>query len=231
MLHTPCSEVVWRVLANHSIRQYPLYLPSRASPCAITFQLESTRAIEKCQVHYNCCRELDGVLFQENPGTNIRLKTALFCVITQGVVVIYYRRFGTTYPSYLQCSRIQRFSPIFIFVPCMLFQSLLYCSNSCTSLQFKILKSHTKTLKIRPYMFRSPLKPSSGDPWPYIPWHSPDQIGTHTHTDTHTQTEWIDIQPHTDTLYNKCKSTFQFSNLSKYGHGQPEDSFKGDRNM
>ena len=42
MLDTPCSEVVWRVLA------YPLHspvspsLPSRASPCAITFQLEST---------------------------------------------------------------------------------------------------------------------------------------------------------------------------------------------
>jgi len=47
-------------------------------------------------------------------------------------------------------------------------ESLLYCSNSCTSLHFKTLKSHTKTLKIRPYMFRSTLKPSSGDPWPYI---------------------------------------------------------------
>ena len=31
---------------------------------------------------------------------------------------------------------------------------------------FKTLKSHTKTLKIRPYMFRFPLKPSSGGPWP-----------------------------------------------------------------
>ena len=30
------------------------------------------------------------------------------------------------------------------------------------------LKSHIKTLKIRPYMFRSPLKPSSGGPWPYF---------------------------------------------------------------
>jgi hypothetical protein len=29
----------------------------------------------------------------------------------------------------------------------MLFQSLLYCSNSCTSLHFKTLKSHTKQLK------------------------------------------------------------------------------------
>jgi len=57
---------------------------------------------------------------------------------------------------------------VFIVVPCMLFQSLLYCSNSCISLHFKTLKSHTKTLKIRPYMFRSPLKPSSGGPWPYF---------------------------------------------------------------
>jgi len=41
MLGTPCSEVVWRVLATHSFRQFPLHFPSRASPCAITFQLES----------------------------------------------------------------------------------------------------------------------------------------------------------------------------------------------
>jgi hypothetical protein len=32
-----------------------------------------------------------------------------------------------------------------------LFQSLLYCSKSCTSLHIKILKSHTKTLQIRPF--------------------------------------------------------------------------------
>jgi hypothetical protein len=38
MLGTPCSEVVWRVLATHPIRQFPLHFPSRASPCAITFQ-------------------------------------------------------------------------------------------------------------------------------------------------------------------------------------------------
>ena len=42
MLDTPCCEVVWRVLATHSIRQFPLHFPSRASPCAITFELEST---------------------------------------------------------------------------------------------------------------------------------------------------------------------------------------------
>jgi len=41
MLDTPCSEVVWRVLTTHSIRQFPLHFPSSASPCAITFQLDS----------------------------------------------------------------------------------------------------------------------------------------------------------------------------------------------
>jgi hypothetical protein len=42
ILDTPCSEVVWRVLATHSIRQFPLHFSSRVSLCAITFQLEST---------------------------------------------------------------------------------------------------------------------------------------------------------------------------------------------
>ena len=42
MLDTPCSEVVWRVLATHCIRQFPRHSPSRASLCAITFQLDPT---------------------------------------------------------------------------------------------------------------------------------------------------------------------------------------------
>jgi hypothetical protein len=42
MLDTPCSEAVWRVLATHVIRQFHLHFPSRAPPCAITFQLDST---------------------------------------------------------------------------------------------------------------------------------------------------------------------------------------------
>ena len=40
LLDKPCSEVVWRVLATHSILQFPLHFPSRASTCAITFQLD-----------------------------------------------------------------------------------------------------------------------------------------------------------------------------------------------
>jgi len=31
-----------RILATHSIRQFPLHFPSRASPCAIRFQTHST---------------------------------------------------------------------------------------------------------------------------------------------------------------------------------------------
>ena len=42
MLDTPSSEVLWRVLATHSIRQFPLHFPSRSSPCAITFHLDCT---------------------------------------------------------------------------------------------------------------------------------------------------------------------------------------------
>ena len=41
-LDTPYCEVVLRVLATHSIRQFPLHFPYRAPLCAITFQLEST---------------------------------------------------------------------------------------------------------------------------------------------------------------------------------------------
>jgi len=50
MLDTPSFEVVWRVLATHSIRHFPLHFPSRASPCAITFQLDSTLCATKFSV-------------------------------------------------------------------------------------------------------------------------------------------------------------------------------------
>jgi len=39
MLDTPCSDVVLRVLATHSIRQFPLHFSSRTSPCVITFHV------------------------------------------------------------------------------------------------------------------------------------------------------------------------------------------------
>ena len=59
MLDTPCSEVVWRVLATHCIRQFPLHFPSLASPYAITFQLESTE-VNMCRgsVHVEASRNV-----------------------------------------------------------------------------------------------------------------------------------------------------------------------------
>ena len=44
-LDTPCSKVMQRVLAIHSVRQFPLHFTSCASPCAITFQLKSTNIL------------------------------------------------------------------------------------------------------------------------------------------------------------------------------------------
>ena len=48
MMDTPCSEAVWRVLTTHSNRQFSLHFPSRTSPYAITFQLDSTTVWELC---------------------------------------------------------------------------------------------------------------------------------------------------------------------------------------
>ena len=47
MLNTPCSEVVWRVLATHSTCILPLHFPYRASPCAIRFHL-SSKTFNQC---------------------------------------------------------------------------------------------------------------------------------------------------------------------------------------
>jgi hypothetical protein len=59
ILDTPCSGVVWRVLATHSIHQFSLHFPSRASPCAITFQLYSTnlniKQQKQCRYNVTFC--------------------------------------------------------------------------------------------------------------------------------------------------------------------------------
>ena len=60
MLDTPCYEVVWRVLATLSIRQFPLHFPTRALSCAITFQMESTNI---------------------DPQTVLPLSSSLYCVV------------------------------------------------------------------------------------------------------------------------------------------------------
>jgi hypothetical protein len=54
MVDTPCSEVVWRVLATHSIRQFPLHFPTRMSPSGITFQLDTTTVFPFCSNSRSC---------------------------------------------------------------------------------------------------------------------------------------------------------------------------------
>ena len=43
-----------RVLATHSIRQFPLHFPSRASPCATTFRTQYTYYVSERE-HVNIC--------------------------------------------------------------------------------------------------------------------------------------------------------------------------------
>jgi len=77
MLDTPCSEVVWRVLATHCIRQFLLHFSSCASPCAITFQLESNNII----IHYRSIQltsvRTDRELYLEQLIRRRRLKQEL----------------------------------------------------------------------------------------------------------------------------------------------------------
>ena len=68
MLDTLCSEVVWRVLATHSIRQFPLHFPSRVSLCAITFQLESTSVQQHGSVLSNLLPCYNEAAFPELSG-------------------------------------------------------------------------------------------------------------------------------------------------------------------
>ena len=76
MLDTPCSEVVWRVLATHSILQFPLHFPSRASPRAITFQLDSTRYSCQILIKLESARQIfaksSNMKFHENPSSGSR---------------------------------------------------------------------------------------------------------------------------------------------------------------
>ena len=74
MLDTPCSEVVWRVLPTHSIRQFPLHFPSRVSPCAITFQLDSNMAT-CCQTERHGMQILPHATFRQAPGPSLSYST------------------------------------------------------------------------------------------------------------------------------------------------------------
>jgi len=50
-----CSAVMWRLLVTHPILLFLLHFSFRASPCAITFQLESTTflvTVNKPQIYW-----------------------------------------------------------------------------------------------------------------------------------------------------------------------------------
>ena len=61
ILDTPCSEVVWRVLATHSIHQFPLHFLSRV----ITFKLDSTT--KGMDVIYLWFKTLSWILYESTP--------------------------------------------------------------------------------------------------------------------------------------------------------------------
>ena len=82
MLHTPCSEVVWRILATYSIRQFPLHFPSRASLCAITFQLHSTTVLRNIGTYLQSTR-------RHNPEYLPLLFRLLWLRVQTGMVTCY----------------------------------------------------------------------------------------------------------------------------------------------
>ena len=83
MVDTPRSEVVWRVLATHSIRQFPFHFLSHASPCAFTFQRDSTSVgitntkIWRRVKHLLCCSFISTHLSHFNPSNDICSKLSV----------------------------------------------------------------------------------------------------------------------------------------------------------
>ena len=78
MLDTSCSEVVWRVLATHSIRQFPPSLhPYHTSPRVITFQMDpstwsNTRTVRPERMKFILAAQ---GLSLENSFVNYNIKT------------------------------------------------------------------------------------------------------------------------------------------------------------
>jgi hypothetical protein len=75
MLDTLCSEVVWRVLDTNIIRHFPFYFPSSGSPCAITFQLDSTY--------------VDAVDWGGGGGESLRCSENAFCFYANRLLIVW----------------------------------------------------------------------------------------------------------------------------------------------
>ena len=73
--------------------------PPDLSPLVRLYCITSQRTFNQCITGVNCVWAKD--------SSAKKMRTALFWAITQRVVLIPYRRFGTTYQSHLQGSRIQ----------------------------------------------------------------------------------------------------------------------------
>ena len=87
MLDTPCSEVVWRVLAIHSIRQFPLHLPSRASPRPSHFNWSLLHTFI-CK-RWKCCLNM----YADSPRTNLRKSYAFDqCPVTFILLLVWRSR-------------------------------------------------------------------------------------------------------------------------------------------
>ena len=79
MLDTPCSELVWRVLATHSIRQFPLRFPSLRhrvpshfnwtlmldTPCSgVVWRVLATHSIHQFPLHFHSRASPCAITFQ-----------------------------------------------------------------------------------------------------------------------------------------------------------------------
>jgi len=96
MLDTTCSEVVWRVLATHSIRQFPIHFPSRASRCAITFQRDSTNDFFLNWQTINIFTIKENTCFQ---NTNI---TSEYRAVCCGYLVKYFYRVRRSFTVHIK---------------------------------------------------------------------------------------------------------------------------------
>ena len=95
MFDTLCSEVVWRVLATHSIRQFPLHFPFRVSPCAITFQLESTTV----EPH------LSGLIVPANHPDMQKIRIIGFFLWKQAILAVW----SSAVTIYIMCLRLSQY--------------------------------------------------------------------------------------------------------------------------
>jgi hypothetical protein len=68
MLDIPCSEVVWRVLVTHSIRQFPLHFPSLRHRVPSHFNW--TLHPRGLAIHVHCSRWFDPVAEQRRTTPN-----------------------------------------------------------------------------------------------------------------------------------------------------------------